>query len=128
MRFSILSICAVLGACFDPQFSDRPACGTGNACPANLTCLAGQCVQAGCGGVADGDGCVAPNIVDGRCLHAVCIPRGCGDAIVDPLAVPPEVCDDGNIVSGDGCSADCLSNETCGNGRVDIVTGEECDD
>lgn len=31
-------------------------------------------------------------------------------------------------VSGDGCSADCRSNETCGNGVIDTVTGEACDD
>jgi cysteine-rich repeat protein len=31
-------------------------------------------------------------------------------------------------VSGDGCSADCRSNETCGNGVVDAATGEGCDD
>ena len=27
--------------------------------------------------------------------------------------------------SGDGCSADCLSDETCGNGIVDTVVGED---
>jgi cysteine-rich repeat protein len=30
--------------------------------------------------------------------------------------------------SGDGCSADCRSNETCGNGVIDTQTGEACDD
>ena len=30
--------------------------------------------------------------------------------------------------SGDGCNATCSSNETCGNGVVDVVTGEQCDD
>lgn len=39
-----------------------------------------------------------------------------------------EVCDDGNRVSGDGCSADCKSNETCGNGILDSAAGEVCDD
>lgn len=29
---------------------------------------------------------------------------------------------------GDGCSADCRSSETCGNGVIDAVTGEACDD
>lgn len=29
---------------------------------------------------------------------------------------------------GDGCSADCRSNETCGNGVIDATTGEGCDD
>src|SRR5262249_27105700 len=34
---------------------------------------------------------------------------------------------DGNTVPGDGCSASCDSRETCGNGIVDLVRGEECD-
>jgi len=37
------------------------------------------------------------------------------------------VCDDGNNKSGDGCSSDCLSNESCGNGIVDWEAGEQCD-
>ena len=36
-----------------------------------------------------------------------------------------EECDDGNLVSGDGCSAIC-GGEACGNRRTDF--GEECDD
>lgn len=48
----------------------------------------------------------------------------CGDGNVD-LA---EVCDDGNTTDGDGCSADCQSDETCGNLIVDTSVGEECDD
>ena len=38
----------------------------------------------------------------------------------------PEICDDGNFVAGDGCSPDCLSDETCGNGIIDF--GETCED
>jgi cysteine-rich repeat protein len=48
----------------------------------------------------------------------------CGDWIVHE----DEVCDDGNTNPGDGCSADCLSDETCGNSVVDEVRGEVCDD
>jgi len=56
-----------------------------------------------------------------------------GDDMPDPLCGngaldPGEVCDDGNTASGDGCSASCTSDETCGNGVVDPVTGEVCDD
>lgn len=47
----------------------------------------------------------------------------CGNAHPDP----GEVCDDGNNRDGDGCSADCKSDETCGNGRVDTTVGEVCD-
>jgi cysteine-rich repeat protein len=48
----------------------------------------------------------------------------CGDGDLDE----GEVCDDNNTTSGDGCSADCLSDETCGNGYLDVATGEQCDD
>jgi len=50
----------------------------------------------------------------------------CGDAKYEPnignVYDNLEVCDDGNNVSGDGCSADCLSIEykwTCANGLMD---------
>ena len=48
----------------------------------------------------------------------------CGDGTVNKL----EVCDDGNAVGGDGCSADCRSTESCGNGIVDKAVAEVCDD
>src|SRR5262245_58874804 len=37
-----------------------------------------------------------------------------------------EVCDDHNNMDGDGCSADCRSGETCGNGKKDTL--EQCDE
>ena len=37
-----------------------------------------------------------------------------------------EQCEDGNVDAGDGCSATCMSDESCGNGVVD--DGEACDD
>jgi len=49
---------------------------------------------------------------------------GCGDGVRQR----DEVCDDGNTEDGDGCSADCLSDETCGNGYLDTPVGELCDD
>jgi cysteine-rich repeat protein len=42
------------------------------------------------------------------------------------VVTPPEECDDGNKVSGDGCSASCAFEATCGNGKVE--PGESCDD
>lgn len=48
----------------------------------------------------------------------------CGNAIVNFA----EVCDDGNTAFADGCSGDCLSDETCGNGYVDTAIDEACDD
>ncbi|MCA9706973.1 MAG: DUF4215 domain-containing protein [Myxococcales bacterium] len=48
----------------------------------------------------------------------------CGDGMIES----GEVCDDGNTTGGDGCSADCLSDETCPNGILDTLAGEVCDD
>jgi cysteine-rich repeat protein len=50
------------------------------------------------------------------------LPHGCGNGRIDF----GEVCDDGNRVSGDGCSQGCSSDERCGNGKRD--RWENCDD
>ncbi|HEV8324120.1 MAG TPA: DUF4215 domain-containing protein [Myxococcota bacterium] len=63
-------------------------------------------------------------------------PTACGNGAVNP----PEPCDDGNAVDGDGCSHGCVVEDNyacvsspsmcfyvCGNGLVDGA-GEECDD
>jgi cysteine-rich repeat protein len=56
--------------------------------------------------------------------EAACVDiGGCGDGITSG----DEVCDDGNISDGDECSANCLSNESCGNGVVDTAVNEPCD-
>lgn len=49
----------------------------------------------------------------------------CGDGVPD--ARFGEECDDGNTVSGDGCSAECAL-EFCGDGIVQPAIGEQCDD
>ncbi|MDP2691325.1 MAG: DUF4215 domain-containing protein [bacterium] len=53
-------------------------------------------------------------------------PAICGNRILDL----GEECDDGNTVSGDGCSATCQNEAApiavCGNGIIEV--GEECDD
>jgi cysteine-rich repeat protein len=54
-----------------------------------------------------------------------CITGLCGNGIIDINHLVREMCDDGNVVSGDGCSANCLSDETCGNGYKD--EDEICD-
>jgi cysteine-rich repeat protein len=48
-------------------------------------------------------------------------PSYCGDGTVQA----GEQCDDGNVVNGDGCNADCTT-PVCGNGIKE--TGETCDD
>ncbi|MBL4817708.1 MAG: DUF4215 domain-containing protein [Deltaproteobacteria bacterium] len=52
-----------------------------------------------------------------------CTLTKCGDGILNTAA--GEQCDDGNTVSGDGCSSTCQLEGTCGNGCVEA--GEECD-
>jgi cysteine-rich repeat protein len=46
----------------------------------------------------------------------------CGDNVVQL----GEECDDGDLVGGDGCEADCTITPVCGDGS--IQSGEECDD
>ena len=69
---------------------------------------------------AAGEECDPPNGVD---CSAVCLEMYCGNGIIDP----GELCDDGNWEGGDGCSNDCKSDETCGNGITDWDAGESCD-
>src|SRR5262245_49094113 len=45
----------------------------------------------------------------------------CGDLLPDP----GELCDDGNLIDGDGCDSNCTPTG-CGNGIT--TTGETCDD
>jgi cysteine-rich repeat protein len=49
---------------------------------------------------------------------------GCGNEEIEGL----EICDDGNTMDGDGCSANCASTERCGNAYIDEPLGETCDD
>ena len=98
-------------------------------CPANTVCFEGsrcatQAQLDACAGRAATTPCTTPSIASGACANDLCEPIVCGDGLV----VGPEVCDDGNEISGDGCSADCRSLEVCGNGIVDGSVGEQCDD
>ncbi len=52
----------------------------------------------------------------------------CGDGTVNCSACTDEQCDDGNATDdGNGCSADCQDNSTCGNNIVESAF-EQCDD
>jgi len=53
------------------------------------------------------------------------IPCDCGDGIIEPGE--GEECDDGNVVSGDGCTNYCKM-EYCGDGIVNDYPNEQCDD
>lgn len=58
------------------------------------------------------------------CVAGVCTSSRCGNSVIEDT----EACDDGNTRAGDGCSSDCRSIETCGNGTIDSSRGELCDD
>lgn len=91
----------------------------GTSIGARSTCTGGQLAcsaTAGYGGQEISfpvtEGVTYYLIVDGRnvtpnfgrfTMDVVVVPTGCGDTFVSP----PEQCDDGNLVSGDGCSSTC---------------------
>ncbi len=84
-------------------------------------------VWGGCdhNGIVDaGEQCDDGNAASGDGCSPYCVLEYCGDGVVQP----GEACDDHNTLSGDGCASDCHSNETCGNGHVDVAKGEACDD
>src|ERR1051325_12021073 len=120
MGLRAVAVLAFVAACVEPKFTHCPDVD----CPANEVCdNHGGCALpeqfSACDGAADNSACGYTNIagthVDGACTGGLCLPAGCGNGIV----TMDEVCDDGNNKSGDGCSADCQSDETCGNGVVD---------
>lgn len=95
-------------------------------CPASSVCVPGGCASAdaveACVGVDEGGTCEAPGLARGACTGGACRALVCGDGV---LAFG-EQCDDGNVIGGDGCSANCASTEACGNAVLD--PGEVCDD
>jgi len=119
-----LAVAMMVAGCLDAQSSP---CGNGHVCAPGSTCIATLDVCAvpeqltACAGAADGARCATSEIAVGTCTMDVCVSSGCGNKIVEP----GEACDDGNAVSGDGCSADCKSTEVCGNKIVD--RDEQCD-
>jgi len=150
--------CGTAGGCFSPEeieacigVADSAECQTpegrgfcrGNGC-ATVVCGNGIEEQGeacddgntrsadGCSGTCTSDESCGNNIIEldeqcdppGLMCSAECATVRCGNNVIDP----GEVCDDGNIEPLDGCYADCLSNETCGNGIVDFRKGEQCDD
>src|SRR3569623_784781 len=121
MRGWLSGAAVLLAGCVDDHLT---ACGDGTACPAGRVCdemhhgCAAPDQLTACAGAAARAAC-HPAGFDGACL----VP-GCGNRVVEP----GEQCDDGNHVGDDGCSADCRSDEQCGNGVVDGAIGEACDD
>lgn len=74
-----------------------------------------------CNGMADGTSC-GQSPPDHICVNGSCRVRGCGDGYVDWTASPPEQCDDGNKIPGDGCENDCTftcqHNADCDDGNI----------
>ena len=117
---------AALAACLEPALVACPddlLCPAGHVCdPAHRTCLLPEQLET-CRGLIDDTTCLVAGTV-GYCRDEICFPITCGNGILDAT----EVCDDGNVLRGDGCNTTCTSNETCGNGIVDSGAGEDCDD
>ncbi len=124
-RVGLIAV-ALLAGCVDFRTSvcDDLLCPSGTVCStAHETCVLEEQIAA-CDGRAEGAACGYAGVSDGACRTGVCFGVGCGNGFVDP----DEVCDDGNAVDGDDCSANCRSNETCGNNVIDTAVGEACDD
>ena len=116
----------------DCQCGGTP-CTVEGGCPKGSACIEGSCVQETFdGGASDAGrsdaGSTTPGGSDGG---------SCGDRVLSG----PEACDDGNVVSGDGCSATCgleidhacpmpgapcVWSTVCGDGRLAGL--ETCDD
>jgi cysteine-rich repeat protein len=74
-----------------------------------------------CDGKPDGESCRVQGMGLSACFDGVCLAQTCGDGRI----TGSELCDDGGTVSCDGCSADCRSDESCGNALVEC--SEQCD-
>jgi cysteine-rich repeat protein len=108
---------------------DLVPCGE-SLCPLDSTCVQGRfCVsmedKAQCDGKPVYSSCQLAGLPEGYCTEVgTCVVAICGNGVPEPS----ESCDDGNLVDGDACSRDCSSDLTCGNGTIDLVKDEECDD
>ncbi|MET0391434.1 MAG: DUF4215 domain-containing protein, partial [Polyangiales bacterium] len=123
MRWWALCLCWAFTACLQ---SDSVRCGDlwcpqGTICAPQLASCVSAARLAACVGKQDDDGCVLSGSQAAHCLQGVCTAIVCGDG----LRAGDEVCDDGNNLACDGCSADCRSDETCGNAILDC--DEQCD-
>ena len=135
-RTRILACALAFAGCIQ---SSAVTCANGQICPEGTTCVAltdpvqQVCAQPDQLTACDGKSDYARCGTNRRCYSGACLATACGDGRVD-RADPNmpgdvgEMCDDGNQTSGDGCSSDCSSDETCGNGVIDPIAGEVCDD
>ena len=116
------SLAVAAGACLTDT---AVSCADGRLCPGSVRCVEETCVPeeqfALCQrlGLADGDVCTLPGIGQGTCVDGDCAIALCGNGRREGV----EGCDDDGRVDGDGCEANCLSDETCGNGHRDVLEG-----
>lgn len=134
--FSSTSVAITPLFCGDGQIQPPESCDNGNQ---NSDTTPGacrtDCSQARCGdfvvdtslGESCDQGSGNSKTLPDRCRLSCQFPS-CGDGIKDA----GELCDDGNLRSGDGCSSSCtiettlIAGNICGDGRLD--PGESCDD
>lgn len=114
----LAAVALAMAACVDTATT---TCADGLRCPSDKLCVEGtdgnaRCEPAnlvlGCMSKPDGDSCVHSSNVPARCRGGICTAMECGNDILDD----EEICDDGNIIEGDGCSSDCQ--RVCGDGEV----------
>lgn len=132
----------VSGICGKKPEEDKPGDGSlGAACQGDSDCLSKRCRDGVCIASSNmkgeiGDGCTSDvDCLSLLCDGKLCVKSICGNRIIEG----DETCDDGNAVSGDGCSSSCRVEpgfvcelagydcvpEGCGNGVVEA--NEECD-
>lgn len=111
------SDCTV-SSCGDGKIGPDELCDPGD--DENSACECTKIEGCGNGLRDDGEECDPSPDLDGieQCAPN-CTWRKCGNNHIDQVGDFDEVCDDGNIEPGDGCSATCDSKELCGNGVLD---------
>lgn len=124
---AILPMAVLLFGLFGCVDTPGPVCASGVYCPSGQVCLGSECVPKdqvfACDGLDSGAPCNASDFA-GLCRAGVCQPAVCGNGYIDVTDEVEELCDDGNLVPGDGCSADCQTR--CGDGVLDVER-EVCD-
>lgn len=122
----VFGLCALLLllSCVDMPVE---VCANGVYCPSGQVCLDSACVPKdqviACEGRGVGSPCDAAEF-SGYCLDSLCVKAECGNGYVEVTDDYEELCDDGNLVPGDGCSGDCQMQ--CGDGILDPER-EVCD-
>ena len=107
------------GACIPEECDDGNACNGEEFCTIDDLCVGGRPPE-------EGSECTNELGAPGFCFDERCRPATCGNGVVNS----GEDCDDGNLVNGDGCEADCTfscrlaaecdDGETC-NGVEDCI-------